>query len=218
MPTHNRANFFLPRAIQSVLNQTYNDWQLVISDDVSTDNTKEVVAGFKNKRILYTKNKISDGGPYPFYNRGLAKYKTKYIAFLEDDNIFYPQHIEKLIDKAKQGYDVVYCWAMNVLLNKQNIPMSGCPRGKQWDKNFFMFASSYFNWIDQSDILVDRKALINVGGFREDAGFQDYAIIAKLCMRYKIGCVPEILTEYSIHETNSKYMTSGTLQEHMNIF
>ena len=218
MPTYNRADFFLPRAIKSVLAQTYNNWELIIGDNVSTDNTKEVVESFKDRRIIYTRSDINTGSCCSFYNKSLTKYKTKYIAFLDDDNIFYPEHIEKLICKAEQGYDAVYCYAMNVLLNEQNIPMSGYIRGKEWDKNFFMFASSYFNWIDQSDILADRKALIDVGGFREDAGFQDYAIIAKLCMRYKIGCVPEVLTQYSIHKTNSKYMTSGTLEEHMNIF
>ena len=217
MPTYNRADFFLPRAIQSVLEQTYNNWQLVIRDNASTDNTEEVVKNFKDKRIIYIKNKVNDGGPYHFYNKSLTEYKTKYIAFLDDDNIFYPHHIEKLINKAKEGYDAVYCYAMNILYSKGNkgyTPLSGYIRGREWDKNYFLFAHSYFNWIDQSDILADRKALIDVGGFREDAGFQDYAIMVKLCMRYKIGYITDILTEYSIHKTNNKY----TLEDQMNIF
>ncbi len=226
MPTYNRAKFFLPRAIQSVLAQTYDDWQLVIGDNASTDNTEEVVKSFKDKRIFYTRNKTNTGTQNTFFNMGLAEYKTKYTAFIEDDDIFYPEHIEKLFHKISQGYEAVYCWAVNVLYDESNIPLGASYRGKEWNKNWFMFGGSYFNWIDQSDILVDRKALISVGGYREDATFQDYAIMAKLCMRYEIGCVPEVLTECAINvdkygvgiNLNTNWRNSDTLTQHMDIF
>lgn len=56
MPSWNTANF-IAESIQSVINQTYTNWELLVVDDCSTDNTDEVVASFKDKRIKYFKNK-----------------------------------------------------------------------------------------------------------------------------------------------------------------
>jgi glycosyltransferase involved in cell wall biosynthesis len=226
MPTYNRAGFFLPRAINSVLHQTHYNFQLVIGDNASTDNTEDVVKAFKDKRITYTRSFKNTGTQNTFFNIGLKDYGTKYTAFIEDDDMYYPSHIERLFEKIQQGYGAVYCFAMNVFYDEFNIPISAGKRGSEWDKNLFMFGGAYFNWIDQSDIMVDRKALLSVGGFREDANFQDYAIMAKLCMRYSVGCVPEILTECGLSlnkygenvNDGSAWRNSDTLKQHVDIF
>jgi len=224
MPTYNRASFFLPRAIQSVLNQTYENFQLIIGDNASTDNTEEVVKSFNDSRITYIKSKSNTGTQNTFFNAGL-KYETKYTSFIEDDDRYYPLHIEKLVSKAKEGFKAVYCFGINILYDGNgNIPLAGQTRCKEWNKNWFIFGGSYFNWIDQSDILVDREALLSVGGFREDANFQDYAIMAKMCMRYEVGCVAEILTECAIdvnkygQHAENKWRNSDTLLNHIDIF
>ena len=94
--TYNRTNV-LPRAIKSVLAQTYINFELVISDDCSTDNTKELVDSFKDSRIVYTKtpeNLGSSGNK----NWGFSKTRGRFIVFLDDDNTFEPTYFQESVD------------------------------------------------------------------------------------------------------------------------
>lgn len=248
MPTYNRADFFLPRAIKSVLNQTYTNWELVIHDDSSTDNTKEIITSFKDKRIKYTRiEKIrSEEKPeslsgnmkdlasahwdvIAFFNRFLKESKSKYISILADDAMYYPTNLEKKVPVIKKGYAAVYGYAMNVLYKEGSfIPCGAGVRGQPFDKNMYMFGGTYFNFIDGSDILVDRVKALEVGGFKQGIAFNDYALIAKLCMRYEdaIGYVPEVLVENAIHlgrygavvSKDTKWRNSDSLKEHINIY
>ena len=237
MPTYNRADFFLPRAIKSVLAQTYDNWELIINDDASTDNTKEVVASFKDKRIRYIRQEHTNN-VHAFHNRFLRESKSKYISFLDDDCMYYPANLEKKMPVIKrlecngnrrqpESYAAVYNYALNVLyIEGSFIPSGAGYRGQPFDKNMFMFGGTYFNFIDISDILVDRIKALEVGGFKEGTFFEDYALIAKLCMRYEdaIGYIPEVLTETAVHiskygtTVNSKWRNSDSLAEHMNIY
>ncbi len=78
IPTYNRAEK-LKLAVKSVLNQTYQDFELIIVDDGSDDNTKEIVKSFKNSKIRYYKNRTNKG-PGAARNKGIKYAKGKYIA------------------------------------------------------------------------------------------------------------------------------------------
>jgi len=92
IPTYNRARF-LPRAIKSILNQTYQDWELIIVDDGSTDNTKEVVKKYlKDPRIKYIQTE--NLGAANARNVGVNKAKNNWVTFLDSDDEAYPYWIE----------------------------------------------------------------------------------------------------------------------------
>ena len=98
MPTYNRAHL-LPLAIQSVLGQSFDDLELIISNGGSSDNTREVVAGFTDPRIRYSESpeRLSIGDNY---QTGLDKARGTYITFLGDDDAFVPsmfEHVLKVI-------------------------------------------------------------------------------------------------------------------------
>jgi len=93
--TYNRKHV-LPRAISSVLGQTLGDFELIIIDNGSTDGTEAVVGAIKDPRIKYVRNPeptTSCDGPR---NMGIGMAKGEYIAFLDDDDIWYPQRLEKV--------------------------------------------------------------------------------------------------------------------------
>ncbi|MBR3022692.1 MAG: glycosyltransferase [Bacteroidaceae bacterium] len=94
------ASSFIGEAIQSVINQTYRDWELIIVDDCSTDNTIEVVSSFaeNNSRIQLIKSDIHSGG-YPSIprNKGIESAKGRYIAFLDADDIWEPDKLDSQI-------------------------------------------------------------------------------------------------------------------------
>lgn len=97
MATYNRAHL-LPRAINSVLNQSYQNFELIIVDDGSADNTDEVVKSFEDKRIVYCKLERNKGVSAA-RNRGLNLARGDYITTLDDDDEFLPQALETAVNK-----------------------------------------------------------------------------------------------------------------------
>lgn len=93
MLTYKRADI-LPQAIESILAQTYPDFELIILNDGSPDNTDEVVKKYHDKRIRYYKNKQNKGIAYS-RNRGVSLARGKYIMIMDDDDISLPTRIEK---------------------------------------------------------------------------------------------------------------------------
>lgn len=95
MPTYNCGRF-IEESIRSVLAQTYTNWELLIVDDCSTDNTKEVVQTYKDERIHYSCNEHNSGAAIT-RNTALKKAKGHWIAFLDSDDLWEPTKLEKQI-------------------------------------------------------------------------------------------------------------------------
>ena len=108
MPSYNTADY-IAESIKSVICQTYSDWELIIVDDCSTDDTDTVVSSFKDERIRYLKNETNSGAAVS-RNRALREAKGKYIAFLDSDDIWDSQKLEKQIKFIKEhNYAFIYC-------------------------------------------------------------------------------------------------------------
>ncbi len=93
IPTYNRAHV-LKRAIQSVLDQTYPDFELIIVDDGSEDNTEETVKAFRDQRIIYIRHDRNRGGSAA-RNTAIKSARGKYIAFQDSDDEWVPEKLEK---------------------------------------------------------------------------------------------------------------------------
>ncbi len=105
LTTYNRSQF-LPRAIGSVLQQTFTDFELIIVDDHSTDNTQQVVAEFSDNKIIYIQQPRNQGVSAA-RNAGIQKAKGEYICFLDDDDEYLPeflQEIQHFLKKKKQSF------------------------------------------------------------------------------------------------------------------
>lgn len=107
MPSYNTAKY-IGDSIESVLAQTYSNWELIIVDDCSSDNTDEIVAKFTDKRIRYLKNEKNSGAAVS-RNYALREAKGKWIAFLDSDDLWHPQKLEKQLAFMKaKGYKFTY--------------------------------------------------------------------------------------------------------------
>ena len=91
IPTYNRSKF-IGSAIESVINQTYTDWELIIIDDGSTDNTKEIVSNFHDPRILYKYQNNQERSAAR--NNGIKIAKGEWICFLDSDDVYKVHHLE----------------------------------------------------------------------------------------------------------------------------
>lgn len=103
MPAYNSARF-IGEAINSVLAQTYTNWELLIVDDCSKDSTAEIVAAFSDPRIHYQRN-VNNMGAAETRNHALKRAQGRYIAFLDSDDLWEPEKLEKQIAfMEKNGY------------------------------------------------------------------------------------------------------------------
>lgn len=130
--TFNRAHL-LPVAIQSVLDQNFKDFELIIVDDASTDDTESIVAKYDDSRIRYFKNvqNLYKGGAR---NAGIVNATGKYITFLDDDDHYLPEHIERISERIKEEHEPVALFYTNVVkLNgdvKEVIAPGNIPNGQ----------------------------------------------------------------------------------------
>lgn len=123
--TYNRSHL-LPRSIQSVLDQTYSQWELIIADDGSADTTQEVVSGFvsKDKRIVYIRAPHF-GSIAKISNFGLKTVKGKYVAILDDDDWWANIHkLEKQVDFLERHPDYVACGGGMIVVDAEGKPGS----------------------------------------------------------------------------------------------
>ena len=101
MPTYNCAKF-IKETIQSVINQTYENWELVIVDDCSNDNTEEIVASFNDKRIKYHRLEKNSGAAVA-RTTAMKMATGNYMAFLDSDDLWKKDKLEKQLDFMKKN-------------------------------------------------------------------------------------------------------------------
>ena len=100
MPSYN-TEAYISDSINSILAQTHTDWELIIVDDCSTDHTEEIVAGFCDPRIRFIKNETNSGAAIS-RNRALREAKGKWVAFLDSDDIWLPEKLERQLSLAEE--------------------------------------------------------------------------------------------------------------------
>lgn len=117
LPTYNRADF-LSKAIESVRYQTYKDWELIIVDDGSTDDTKHIVQEFikHDKRIKYIYQANAERSAAR--NKGIEDAKGEFICFLDSDDCYYPTHLQCFKDLIEEHQEETALYFSGVSMNK----------------------------------------------------------------------------------------------------
>ncbi len=200
--TYNRSDHFLPKAIDSVLKQTYKDWELIIVDDCSTDDTEYVVANYKDVRIKYIKLEENFGSDTRPKNTGIEAAKYEFICFIDDDVQYRPNHLQTLIESFTDDLDVVYSDMMIMPEHEKGI-------AHDFDAQFLMLR----NFIDTSAAMVRRSALYDVGGWDETLKkFVDWNLWVRMTKAgKKFKRVPVVTFSYWIHEdTKSQRVKTQT--------
>lgn len=123
IPTYNRAHVLI-RSIRSVLDQTYQNFELIIVDDGSTDNTGEIVKRFVNDRLRYIRRNQSSGSPAAPTNIGIKAARGEYIAVQDSDDEWLPGKLEKqmqVFNNASAKVGIVYTdmWKVSEAGNKE---------------------------------------------------------------------------------------------------
>jgi glycosyltransferase involved in cell wall biosynthesis len=200
IPTYNRSDL-ISETIQSVLNQIYQNLELIIVDDGSTDHTKEIVNSFKDPRIqyIYTENW---GGPARPRNIGIKHAKGEYIAFLDSDDTWYPTKLNRCIEELTNDRDLV-CHNLRYIRNGKYWKDVKCGPAKRASFNNLLYSG---NCLAPSAVVVRKACLLRVAGFSEDPkviSSEDYDLWLKLSKeRVRFHFIDEILGEYHVHESS----------------
>ena len=189
MPSYNTAQY-IGDSIQSVLNQTYSEWELLIVDDCSMDNTDEVVSSFSDKRIKYIKNKENYGAAVS-RNRALRDAQGKWIAFLDSDDLWLPDKLEKQIDfMEKNGYHFSYT-------NYVEITEEGNLNGIKVAGPFKISKKGFYDYCWPGCLTVmynsDLVGLVQIEDIKKN---NDYAMWLKICKKADCYLLDEVLAVY----------------------
>ena len=197
MPSYNTGRF-VGLAIASVIDQTYPNWELIIVDDASIDDTDEVVQRYirycfpreVSSKIHYIKNEKNSGAAVS-RNRALAQAKGKWIAFLDSDDLWAPEKLEKQLKfMAENGYAFSYtCY--------EEIDENGKPTGTLVGGPRRINKTGMFNycWPGCLTVMYNREVVgdIQIADIRKN---NDYAIWLKACRKADCYLLPETLAKY----------------------
>ena len=199
VPTYNRAHL-VTETIDSILAQTFKDFELIVIDNESGDNTEEVIRSYTDERIRYFRHQ-NNGLVAVNRNYGISKANGEYIAFCDDDDLWMPEKLErqvKLLDLNKElglVYSNSYIMDANGNLERDTLlSKSKLFRGNVFDKLF------QGNFIPMLTVVIRREVLSKVGGFSPKYIIaQDYDLWLRIAEYYPIDFTEEPLAKYRIH-------------------
>jgi len=201
--THNYGRF-LPDAIRSVQAQTFTDWECIIVDDASTDDTPKIVAGFKgaDQRIRYTRN-ATNLGPGSSRNRGISMASGEFIAVLDADDWWEPGKLESQLQAVHSVPGAVLCFTATEKVYPTRVQTFLCD--SEWLRNMDR-GLHLEDDIAHSSVLVCRTAMEAVGGYDEGLRMaEDWDLWLRIMYRYGASSFVHIdrpLVHYRIHESN----------------
>ena len=215
MPSWNTESF-IAESIQSVIDQTYKNWELIIVDDCSTDNTDEVVKPFLlDGRIRYFKNDENVGAALT-RNRALREARGEWIAFLDSDDLWMPEKLERQIDfMVRNGYVLSYTEYEKIDEDGQslNLYVSGpevIDRRKMYRYDYIgqltmMYNANHFGLIQTKDIKKNNDYALRLQLFRK--------------LDTKAYLLKENLAKYRVREKSISHDRIGEkLRSHYNLF
>ena len=194
-PTYNRADF-LGEAIDSVLAQTYDQFEMIIVDDGSTDGTRELIERYADDpriRYLYQENQ----GQSVARNWGIAESNGEFVCFLDSDNAWFPDKLARSIEvfEADPSVDVVY--GDNVIINEQGEEIS-----RQNMRRYSGYITGELlkdNCVSMNTTMTRRQCFEVMGGFNpKDPVADDYGLWLRISTRYTFQYVPALFGKYRV--------------------
>lgn len=189
-------------AVDSVLAQTYRNFEIIVVDDGSTDDTAGKLAPYIEKKLvryLFQQNKRQAAAR----NRGISAAHGTLIAFLDHDDLWEPGKLERQVPLFENEHvGIVYCGAKEVDLSGARLWEKGTDkfcRGRIFDRLLFD------HFITNSSVVVRRSCLERTGLFHEELyGVDDIHLWLRICHDYEADFVPDVLVACRNHETNMK--------------
>ena len=214
IPSYNHAKY-IQKCIDSVINQTYPDWELIIIDDGSKDNSNEIISSYLDKRIIHIKQE--NRGAHEAINKGLSLATGEYLTILNSDDEFHPQRFEICMNAFKKDTDIdfISTW-INIVddKNKSKGVKEAWRNMHPWeiknknlsflDSNDYMLNALMTNFVGTtSNMIFKRKVYEKTGGMRNLRFAHDWDFVLRVCSNFKCCNIEDPLLSYRIHDSNT---------------
>ena len=210
MPVYNSEKY-VGEAIQSILDQTFEDYELIVIDDCCKDKSAEIISGFEDDRIVFVRNEENKGFLYGL-NLGIEKAKGEYIARLDDDDTSYPERLAKQVEYMDAYPDVVLLGTKrDLLINNERVPAEKVPI---FTSEEIAFSLPFGNYLIAHSSFMIRKSVLMENNIRYELFKQtpDHHMQLQLCPYGKINCLDEILVTWRIHPQQSTQVRSAQMK------
>lgn len=189
MPSYNTAKY-IGDSIASVMIQTYTDWELIIVDDASTDDTDDVVQSLPSPKIRYLKNERNSGAAVS-RNRALREARGKWIAFLDSDDLWTRDKLEKQIAFMEENsYAFSYTQYAEIDENGKSLGVVVGGPNRITKTGMFNYC-----WPGCLTVMYNREVVgdIQIADIKKN---NDYAMWLKVCQTAECHLLPEVLARY----------------------
>lgn len=210
MPVFNGAEF-VRESIESVLSQTYEDLELLVVDDCSTDNTVELVRDISDPRLRLMEME-KNGGPSAAMNAAIRDSRGEYIARIDGDDLAYPDRISEQLRYMDRFSEVGICAAFaHIIGDNPGTWLSPS------DPEVLRATLTYYNPICHSTVMLRRTAIESFAEPYDPARRhgEDYDVYLRVSRNKRIACIPKFLAAYRRHKSqvsgNKDYATLGEL-------
>ncbi len=200
IPVYNGSNY-LESAIESALNQTYKNIEIIVVNDGSTDNTEEIALSFKDKIKYFSKE---NGGVAAALNYAIKKSQGEYISWLSHDDLYMPDKIEaqiKLLSKLENKKTILYSDWQKINSDSEVIEIVKYEKShnkKLLEDSIYVLLNGL---ISGCSLLIHKDIFKELGYFREDLlTTQDYDLWFKMFPNYPIKHINRVLVSYRIHQ------------------
>lgn len=205
MPSYNTASF-IAEAIHSVLAQTYENWELLIVDDCSSDSTEEVISSFlSDPRIRYLKNEHNSGAAIT-RNRAIKEARGEWIAFLDSDDVWMPEKLERQLSfMADHGYRFS-CTSCRVI--GENSELLG--RKYKSPRRITCCGLHMYNWLSCLTVMYHAPT-VGVVQIADLKKRNDYALWLKVIRYCDCYYLDEVLAQYRVRRSSVSHDNLGKL-------
>jgi len=215
IPTYNRAQS-LSRSIQSVLGQTYKNFELIIVDDGSEDNIEEVIRGFNDSRIKYFRHDVNLGGSAA-RNTGIKNSTGEYVAFLDSDDEWLEKKLELQVrameSRPSDDWGGAYC--SYIYTDRKN----GLVKAEKYGNLKKDLLKQEASFCAGSTLLVSKSVIDNIGLFDENfKRHQDLEFLVRFFRRYNILSVKEPLVKINGHSKISGAIIAEAKEQYLSKF
>lgn len=197
MPAYNAEKYIL-QSLPSLLAQTYENWELLIADDGSTDGTRAIIDTFEDSRIRRF-HRAGNQGYLKTWNDLLVEAEGQYITFLDADDYISKDRIALLVRFLNENKDVGLCGTGIAFVNDDQVTISERTYPEDWEKiQEVLYTARHFPFCG-SAVMIRRQVAKEIGGYRDffnRVGWEDHDWLMRCCERFKAANLPIIAYYY----------------------
>lgn len=195
MPAYN-AEKYIKEAIDSILSQTFRDFEFIILNDCSRDTTEQIILSYRDDRIVYVKNE-KNMGVAATLNRGLQLAKGEYVARMDADDISLPRRLEQQVRYLDAHPDIAVLGTNVETFDENGSIHTGWSSSDPVQTKIDLLFSC---GLAHPSVMMRRNTILELGGYDLDfEGLEDYQLWCRVAENYGVTTLSEILLRYRVH-------------------